>query len=65
MITLRGPSSLRQAQRADLEGYWWDLAIFLNGKVDRSTGKLPPLYQTAYEACRDEFAFRGVQLQLW
>jgi hypothetical protein len=33
--------------------------------MDPQTRKLPPLYESAYARCRDEFAVRGFQMQLF
>lgn len=65
MILLVGPNTLKRRSSEELNEYWWELAVFLGGKCDPETRQLPPLYASAYEAVRAEFALRGVQLSLF
>ncbi len=65
MIILRATSALESLSDADLDGYWLDLAVFLQGKLDRKTRKLPKRYESAYADLVAEFKRRGVQLELF
>lgn len=64
-IVLKGPNGVERMSDAALSEYWMDLAIFLNGKMDPETRKLPAAYATAYELVRREFELRGYQLALF
>lgn len=63
MIVLN--KTLEHLSWSELQTYWLELAVFLQGKMDPQTRKLPPLYESAYARCRDEFALRGFQMQLF
>jgi len=65
VIVLIPTPALLRLRSEELDAYWVRLALFLNGKVDRKTGRLPPRYQSAYDDVRAEFDRRGVQLMLF
>lgn len=65
LIAIKSRRSLTQLAYPDLEAYWWDLIGLLQKQWTDCGGMLPPLYQSAWERVRDEFAARGVQLTLF
>lgn len=64
-IVLKGPDGVKRLNGPELSSYWFELAVFLNGKMDPVTRKLPPAYESAYATVQREFARRGVQLALF